>query len=144
MVALVSRPGHDGVHRTWLKRDGSGKAEIDKPKMALSSWAGGAIKLSPPARVLGIAEGIETAPSAWQLTGIPCWSAMASTNLAAVGLPDGVREVHCFVDRDENEAGLAQAWIAVGRWMGEGREWKLHLPSEPHNDYNDLLMGGRP
>lgn len=46
LVALVE--GGDGIalHRTYLRADGSGKAEIDPAKMMLGAVAGGAVRLT--------------------------------------------------------------------------------------------------
>ena len=65
MVALVTG-GVDGrpvaVHRTFLRPDGSGKADLDPVKMCLGPVAGGAVRLAECKEHLAIAEGIETAP----------------------------------------------------------------------------------
>ena len=49
MVALVTR-GADGrrsaIHRTFLARDGAGKAPVDPPKMMLGPCRGGAVRLA--------------------------------------------------------------------------------------------------
>ncbi|ODS02496.1 hypothetical protein AUC71_15025 [Methyloceanibacter marginalis] len=129
------------IHRTWLARDGLGKADFDKNKMALSEWSGGVIRLAPIAAVLGVAEGIETALSVTQLTGIACWSAMAAGNFEKIELPPGVREVHAFADDDP--AGIDAAMRAVRRWEAAGLETYMRLPPEGFNDYNDVLTGKR-
>ena len=51
MVALVSRGPNDAptaIHRTFLARDGGGKAPIDPAKMMLGPCRGGAVRLSQP------------------------------------------------------------------------------------------------
>ena len=55
------------VHLTFLAADGSGKADVETVKRMIGPAAGGAIRFGPPARALGIAEGIESALSAWQM-----------------------------------------------------------------------------
>jgi hypothetical protein len=49
MVALVTR-GADGtplaIHRTFLARDGGGKAPVDPQKMMLGPCRGGAVRLA--------------------------------------------------------------------------------------------------
>jgi hypothetical protein len=61
MVAIVQRP--DGqfaaIHRTFLKDDGSGKADLDPPKMALGPIRGGAVRLAKTGNTLAVAEGLE-------------------------------------------------------------------------------------
>ena len=64
-----------GIHRTYLERDGRGKAAIDGPRRMLG--AAGVIRLADPsAEGLGLAEGIETALSCMQTIGWgPVWAA---------------------------------------------------------------------
>jgi hypothetical protein len=66
MIALVTR-GADGVplaiHRTFLARDGQGKAPVEPAKMMLGPCRGGAVWLGRIGDRLMIAEGIETALS---------------------------------------------------------------------------------
>jgi hypothetical protein len=45
MVAQMKAPGGNAIHRTWLAKDGSGKAPVAEPKMLLGSCYGGAIQL---------------------------------------------------------------------------------------------------
>ena len=140
MVALVNRPQWSAIHRTWLKEDGSGKAEVEPPRMALSEIGRGVVRLCPPSRVMGLAEGIETALSATQLTGVTCWSAISAGNLEIVDLPPGVQEVHIFADDDER--GRAAGNIAMRHFLAQGRRTvKLRLPPEGYGDYNDYLTG---
>ena len=51
MVALVTR-GTDAaplaIHRTFLARDGSGKAPVEPPKMSIGPCRGGAVRLGAP------------------------------------------------------------------------------------------------
>lgn len=52
-----------GVHRTYLKPDGSGKADVRPPKMMLGPASCGAVRFGPDVQVIALAEGIETALS---------------------------------------------------------------------------------
>lgn len=52
-----------GVHRTYIKPDGSNKAPVSPTKMMLGNSAEGAVKITPAGEKLLIAEGIETALS---------------------------------------------------------------------------------
>ena len=63
MVALVQHGVSGtpiGIHRTFLRRDGSAKADVDPPRMALGPIAGGAVQLAPTIDEVMIGEGIET------------------------------------------------------------------------------------
>ncbi len=73
MVALVTRGMDDAtlaVHRTFLARDGAGKAPIVPAKMMLGPCRGGAVRLGTLGDVLMVGEGIETCLAASQASGI--------------------------------------------------------------------------
>jgi hypothetical protein len=59
------------IHRTFLVRDGSGKADVDPQKASLGPVWGGAIRLAPLTAELVVGEGLETAAAAGVLTGLP-------------------------------------------------------------------------
>ena len=65
MVALVEHVerGPMAVHCTYLRPDGSGKADIEKPKAIFGPVGGGAVRFGMPraGEWLAVAEGIETA-----------------------------------------------------------------------------------
>jgi hypothetical protein len=144
MVALVSRGSDDtplAIHRTFLARDGSGKAPVDPQKMMLGPCSGGAVRLGPINDRLMIAEGIETALSAMQATGKPAWAALSTSGLRALDLPDGVRDVIVLADSDD--AGEAAARDCALRWKREGRRVRIARPPR-EMDFNDVLMGRAP
>ena len=85
MVALVTRGADDtplAIHRTFLARDGGGKAPVDPQKMMLGPCRGGAVRLAEPGDVLMVGEGIETCLAAMQATGHPAWAALSTSGLA--------------------------------------------------------------
>ena len=127
-----------GIHRTWLKSDGSDKANVDPNKMMLGQVLGGAVQLSDVAPEMIIAEGIETALSVLQATGIPTWAALSTSGLKNLVLPSVVRRITIACDNDQ--AGLKAANEAADKWTRERREVLLSIP--PINkDFNDLLQG---
>jgi putative DNA primase/helicase len=93
MVALVTR-GVDGapiaIHRTFLDRNGEGKAPVDPQKMMLGPCRGGAVRLADPGDVLMIGEGIETCLAAMLATGRPAWAALSTSGLRTLDLPGDV------------------------------------------------------
>lgn len=140
MVAMVQAPnGQLAIHRTWLHVGATvGKAEVEPNKMALGPLTGGAVRLVMVAAKLAIAEGIESALSFTQLTGIPCWAGLGG-NLSGIVLPPEVREVYLALDGDA--AGDAYAHNLGPRLAREGR--KVRLAQAPRGqDWNDLLRGG--
>ncbi len=125
------------VHRTYLKLDGSGKAAVSSPKMALGSMENGAVRLGRADKALGLAEGVETALSAMQLFEISVWAALGS-RLDRIDVPDNVIEVQIF--GDNGEPGHEAAEKAAEKFTNQGRRVVLRFPPEPFGDWNDALQ----
>jgi phage/plasmid primase-like uncharacterized protein len=142
LVALV-RDGEGepvAVHRTFLRRDGHGKADVDPPRAALGPTWGGAIRLDPVAPEIVVGEGIETSASAGVLLGLPAWAAISSGNLAAaLVLPPEVRSV--VIAADPDTPGERDARAAAERWKAEGRKVRIAHTDRPGRDFNDILTG---
>jgi putative DNA primase/helicase len=140
MVALVT-DGADGlpvaIHRTFLARDGLGKAPIDPTKMMLGPCRGGAVRLAEPSEVLMIGEGIETCLAAMQATGRAAWAALSTSGLRSLSLPKDVRDVIVLADGDE--AGETAARNCALRWKREGRRVRIARPPKGL-DFNDMLL----
>ena len=104
MIALVAR-GRDGeplaIHRTFLTRDGAGKAPVAPQKMMLGPCRGGAIRLAMPTGKLMVGEGIETCLAAMQATGLSAWAALSTSGLRTLLLPAEIGEVIVLADGDE-------------------------------------------
>lgn len=130
------------LHRTYLRRDGTGKAEIEPNKASLGPVAGGAIRLHPVAPELVIGEGLETAASAGLLLALPAWAAISAGNLArTLALPAEVRAVVIAADADG--PGRRAAEDAAARWQAEGRRIRIALPDRNGSDFNDVLRAVR-
>jgi putative DNA primase/helicase len=71
IAAIRDDRGLVAVHRTFLDPKSAWKAAIEDPKRMLGRPGTGAVRLSPPGEVLGLAEGIETALSAMDALGLP-------------------------------------------------------------------------
>ena len=125
------------IHRTWLQPDGSGKAALDPPKAALGPIRGGAVRLAPPGETLCLCEGVETALSVHQATGIPAWAALGTANLGLVELPEITREV--IIAADADEAGERAAQQAAQRFLRGGRRVLVARPDREGSDFNDYL-----
>lgn len=115
--------GFMGVHRTFLARDGSGKAAIFPPKMSLGPIAGGAGRLAPAGARLIVGEGIESTLGAMQASGLPGWAALSTSGLRALVLPPEVREI--IIAADGDRPGEEAAVAAARRWAGEGRRVRI-------------------
>lgn len=144
MVALVTH-GATGspiaIHRTFLARDGGGKAPFDPAKMMLGPCRGGVVRLGEPADVLMVGEGIETCLAAMQATGRPAWAALSTSGLRSLDLPRDVRDVIVLADGDA--PGEAAAQDCARRWQRERRRVRIARPPNGM-DFNDLLKTRNP
>jgi putative DNA primase/helicase len=110
---------------------------LDRKRITRGWLGGGAVQLTPPcAGELGLAEGIESALSATQLTGVPCWATLGAGRLHAIDLPSCVRRVHLFPDNDET--GRAAARRAQRRYTNQLLPVRTHWPPDGQ-DWNDVL-----
>lgn len=135
------------VHRTFLKRDGSGKADVEKAKVMLGDSRGGGIWLGSNSvslfdlDSLAVTEGIETGLSYQQIKGAPTIAATSTGGLVALQLPalPAAKRVVIGADNDPNDAGLRAALNAAQRWRDEGRQISIENPRGV-KDWNDLLQ----
>ncbi len=87
---------------------------------------------------LGLAEGIESALSAMQLFGIPCWATLGNERFGLVTIPESVRELHLFVDNDAG--GRLAEERALEAHAREGRRIVTRPPPRHGDDWNDELV----
>ncbi|WP_096703323.1 VapE domain-containing protein [Magnetospirillum sp. 15-1] len=128
-----------GIHRTFLLDDGSGKAPPGK-KM-LGAVDGGSVRLAPmPADGhLGIAEGIETALSAWAIFGIPTWAALSAGGMRQWQWPEGTSRVTIFADA--GDAGQQAAATLADRLNAADIPSTIVSPLHG-DDFNDDIGKG--
>jgi putative DNA primase/helicase len=129
-----------GLHRTFLRPDGRGKANVDPVKKMLGACRGGAVRLAPAGPRVALCEGIETGLSIREACpDLPVWCALSAGNLDRLTLPAEIEEVVLVADRDP--VGLAAAHRAAQRYGVSGRRIRLvELPSGM--DANDVLRRG--
>ena len=150
LAPVVNVDGHQiGIHKTFLKPDGSGKWPFPDKGLQRETWGpigGGAVRLAPydPRRALAIGEGIESTASAMQLLDLPGWAALSAPGIKSLELPEYVREFVIAVDNDENGAGQEAALFAYEKSTGEGRSVRLLVPPNAGEDFNHILqsLGG--
>jgi hypothetical protein len=141
LVALVEGGSGFAVHRTYLRPDGSGKADIDPAKAMLGATAGGAVRLSEGHARMVVAEGIESGLSL--LCGLldgpaTILAGLSTSGLRALRLPAqaGRLTVACDGDGPGREAATALAERAHA--MG----WRVGiLDPGTGADWNDILTG---
>jgi putative DNA primase/helicase len=137
MVALMTTPETAkpcGVHRTFIRADGSGKAQGQTKMMA---GAAGVIRLVPDEDVtlgLGLTEGIETALAVMQRAGWrPVWAASSAGAVRRFPVVPGIEALTIFADT--GDAGISAAEDCAARWHDAGREARIIAP--PAGDWDD-------
>jgi len=146
MVAMVTAPDGKPVsmHRTFLKPDGSGKAEMSAPRKMMPGTLpeGACVRLCEyvSGGPLGIAEGIETALSASAIYQMPVWSAINSAILKKWLPPEGCDEVVIFGDNDPKFGGQAAAWSLAHRLAVKGVSASVMIPEQAGTDWNDVYL----
>lgn len=143
MLALMTDPATAapvGVHVTYLRPDGAGKAPGHSPKIMLGDV--GVVRLVPDAEVtlgLGLAEGIETALSVMQGFGWrPVWAATCAGAIARFPVLAGLEALTVFADADDRGGGLRAARACAKRWSEAGREARV-LAAPAGEDFHDTL-----
>ena len=140
LLALVRGPDGtpSGLHSTWLRPDGSGKARLTGPDetaldtrklrtLAPGATRGGAVRLYPPGERLAIGEGIETALACRVAElALPVWAALSAGGVAGVVLPDTVRDVLAVADADP--AGARAVLTLASRCRSGGRAVRVIVP----------------
>jgi len=150
MVALVGvhgetddrgRQRYCSLHRTFLRPDGRGKAEMASPRKMMPGQLpdGACVMLSdwPGYGAIGVAEGIETALAASARFEIPVWAAISSNMLAKWNPPVGAEEVAIFGDNDPKFGGQAAAYSLAHRLAVKGLNVSVHIPQLPGTDWAD-------
>ena len=134
-----------GIHRTALKADGSGKADmpgLGNPRKMLGRAKGAVVKLSPDAEItsgLGIAEGIETALSVLSAGWAPVWACGSAGTIADFPVLPGIASLTVFADADQ--IGIKAAMACQTRWISDGRECRVIRPRTDGQDWNNVTQG---
>ena len=145
MIALVGRYGQpklDTIHRTFLRPDGLGKAEMANPRKLMPGKVpdGASVMLSEwtESGTLGIAEGIETAMAASDLFDIPVWAAISSSMMKKWLPPPGCEEIVIFGDNDKKYGGQAAAYHLAQRLAARNLPVEqVLIPEQPGEDWAD-------
>lgn len=130
-----------GVHRTFLRQDGSGKADVQPSKMMLGPSAGGAVRFGSDNRVITVAEGIETALSVCRASRMTVWACLSTSGLKGVILPPPPVAEVVIIAADHDPAGIQAAEVTAARLEAEGRAVSIIHPRAPSADFNDVLRG---
>lgn len=150
--------GPDGTpqsfHRVFLTPEGD-KAPFDDIKKTYTlpsdkSLTGASVHLARSSRVMGVAEGLETAMSVIVATGMPVWACLTANIMETFVPPTGVEEVVIWGDHDRSGRGLEASLTLQGRLWERGLRARVRLP--PYNipedqkgvDWNDVLRFAGP
>ncbi|WP_314190820.1 toprim domain-containing protein, partial [Yersinia massiliensis] len=144
------------LHQTLL--DGDKKANIGDSAKRLKSLQeqnyldharSVAIRMFPVASTLGLAEGIETALSCYQVYGVNTWSVINAGFMEKFRVPAGVKHLIIFADMDKHSAtGQAAAFnCAMGNLRAKNDliSVSVRWPENDANgncDFNDLITDG--
>jgi len=146
MVALMVDPltfAPVGVHRTFLRRDGSGKAD-GVAKMMLGK--AGVIcfdREDDEGGALGIAEGIETTLSVQQhVARMPMWACGSAGGIESLPHRPTIGLLRIFPDNDESKRGWSAAQTCGERWQAAGTSVRISMPRH-HEDWNDAVVQER-
>lgn len=127
-----------GVHRTWLTRDGSGKAPLDPPRKAMGDLLGNAVRCGQVQDVMAAGEGIETVLSLRQiLPKMPMVAALSAGHLAAILFQATLRRLYIIRDNDPAGDGARDSLIARAHEAGI----EAITLSPMLGDFNDDLLG---
>lgn len=139
MIARVDGAARFAVHRTYLRPDGSGKAEVEPAKAMLGNTAGGAVRLSGGPDSLAVGEGVESALSllCGPLRGsVAIWAALSTSGMAGLRLPAVPGKL--IVATDGDAPGKAAGAKLADRAAALG--WAVTLfPAPDGRDWNDVI-----
>lgn len=108
-----------GVHRTWLARDGSGKAPVDTQRKAMGDLLGRAVRFGVAKEVMAAGEGIESVLSLRQaLPKMPMVAALSAGHLAALLFPAHLRRLYIVRDNDPAGEGARDSLVARAHEVG--------------------------
>jgi len=159
LLAVVRDGNGVGVtlHRTFLNADGSGKAEVEEPKMMMSQprdLDGGYIELDKPTdgplgKIIGVCEGLETGLSIREATGCPMRVGISDQIMKKMRFEPEIKHVIIWADHDKpterkpQGAGLAAANELKARLESEGVDVVVLVPNmfgREKMDWNDVYQ----
>lgn len=108
------------LHRTYLAEPGC-KAAIPKPKMMSEGKVphGGAVRLFPAGKVLGVGEGLESSLKAGIIHKVPVWATTSAGALMKFQPPEGIEHLIIFADVDASFTGQVSSYGLAHRLQNE-------------------------
>lgn len=140
VLPIIGKDGLQGAHVTFLKRKSVGNVRKNGKsfRRIYGTAKGGYVQLSEPHpdRPLIVAEGVETALSASQITGLPAIAALSATNFSSVHIPP---YSELIIARDRGKAGRTAAEALARRLSSSQRKVRIARPPRGYGDWNDAL-----
>lgn len=142
MIAQVENSSGFAVSRTYLRPDGTGKADLagHEQRLMLGSAARGHVPLKIGNDTLYVAEGIETAlsfPLLYMPAAASLWATLSAANMRSLRLPQKPGQLVIAADGDE--AGRAAGDALTRRAVSVG--WAVEMMQAPDGyDWNDVLV----
>ena len=132
---ILGKPQHvSAIHLTLLKGDGSGKAEIETPKLTIGSPLGKPIVLAPPNDLngLGITEGTEDALTVHEAIGLGAWAAGSAPFMPALAdtVPDYIKAVTIYAHADNGQRFARELADALRRRKPRAGERPIEVTLE--------------
>lgn len=121
-----------GIHRIRLNADGS---KFGRMMLGVTDRA--AVKITPIAEMLCVAEGVETAMAARQLGFAFVWALGSAGKIAHLPVIDGVK--HLLIAGEKDTASAEAISICGQRWRDAGRRVQIIRPAVG-KDLNDALL----
>jgi hypothetical protein len=152
LVAAVRDAGGRfiGAHVTYLRPDGMAKAEVKPSRKMVGSVGGGHVRLVPGNRLV-VAEGLESALSAWEAalrvegslsSDLGAVSALSAGGMARFEWPDQTTALIIAPDCDVSGRGEQAALTLARRATEAGLTVGLLYPPEGCIDWNDAAQKG--
>lgn len=142
MIAQLETASGFAVSRTYLRPDGTGKADLagHEQRLMLGSAAGGHVPLRTGNNILFVAEGIETALSLPMLdmpASATLWATLSSANMRSLRLPENPGKLVIATDGDEAGHSAGDALACRAARTG----WTVEMMPAPDGfDWNDVLV----
>lgn len=131
------------IHRTALKEDGNGKADLPglgNAKKMFGPCRHAVIKLTADPDIndgLALAEGIETALTLLCADWRPIWACGTAGAIECFPVLPGIEALTIFADADR--AGLLAAAKCQSRWNEAGLECRILAAPNAGSDWNDIV-----
>ena len=144
VLPIVGGNGLQGASVTYLSRDGGKTCAAPTARTSAVSMVSakvvtqlGEIDPEHPPKIVLVAEGIENALAASQLTGHPAIAVLSANNYAAAGAICCQQLILCG-DNDKSGLGRKQAEAAASVLALPDRSVRIAIPPD-HKDWNDAI-----